>query len=404
MAMTARFKTYKNTTLSSFRMKVFFATRVRGFFMQLFNAKNHGIEFSYASDKVYETNSTFSKIKNIIGRSRLFDFLGIIQQIKGQQTECDMYGSFNRFLNVDKPYFIYVENPTALFHYRLSRNQSYLGHKRLTKLINDKHLKGLVFMSNACASTFETVCSPIREECFHTVIYPYIPENKNISLNAIDHKANSQTFNLLFIAQGSRFLSKGALEVVEAFKKLKGEKLNLRLRMITSINDVNKDLIASLQEIDGISINDFKYSFEELQAIYAESHLYVQPTSDDSFNITVLESLKSGLPIISSRLYAIPEMVIDGKNGFLCDPNYWFFDKSNIPNPKVWNNRKHTIYSGKTSPEITDFLVTKIKLLYNNRDLWRQMAYHSLNKASQPPFSTTHIAAQWKSLTNSILS
>ena len=134
--------------------------------MQLFNAKNHGIEFSYASDKVYETNSTFSKIKNIIGRSRLFDFLGIIQQIKGQQTECDMYGSFNRFLNVDKPYFIYVENPTALFHYRLSRNQSYLGHKRLTKLINDKHLKGLVFMSNACASTLKQYANQYERNVF----------------------------------------------------------------------------------------------------------------------------------------------------------------------------------------------------------------------------------------------
>lgn len=60
------------------------------------------------------------------------------------------------------------------------------------------------------------------------------------------------------------------------------------------------------------------------------STLLLHPTSDDSNSLTVLEAMKAGLPIISTKLYAIPEMVKDGVNGFLTEPKYAFFDNNNL--------------------------------------------------------------------------
>lgn len=124
----------------------------------------------------------------------------------------------------------------------------------------------------------------------------------------------------------------------------------------------------------------------------------LQPTSDDSFGLTILEGIKSGLPIIGSRLYAIPEIVEDGINGYLCDPHYWFFDENNIPNPKIWNNRRNTIYSGNKSDKIINFLVNAISKLNNNRDILEQMSLASFEKANKAPFDQTYTIDQWNEL------
>ncbi len=70
----------------------------------------------------YDLQSKRRRLLAQIAKTYLFDELGYIQQIKVRRKDGDLYGSFNRFLDADKPYFIYVENPTALFHYRLRRN------------------------------------------------------------------------------------------------------------------------------------------------------------------------------------------------------------------------------------------------------------------------------------------
>ena len=112
--------------------------------------------------------------------------------------------------------------------------------------------------------------------------------------------------------------------------------------------------------------------------------------------------MKSGLPVIGSTLYAIPEMVADGYNGFLTEPHYWFFDKNNIPNPAVWNHRKRTIYSGRLSKRIVDFLLDRISALYHDRDLLYTLSVNSWNKAKEGPFSEEYITAQWNELINMI--
>lgn len=207
---------------------------------------------------------------------------------------------------------------------------------------------------------------------------------------------------MLFIAQGLRFLSKGALEIIEAFTRLRTDGLNLSLTMVTSLQEVNKEIIDTIQHTGGITLYDFKFSFSEMQELYASHHILLIPSSDDSFNLTVLEAMKAGLPALASRLYAIPEMIADGENGYLTDPAWWFFDEHNILNHAVWNHRKETIYSGKKNERITQFLEEKIRLLYANRDLLKQLSLNSYQKAMTPPFSRDYIVNQWNELLNKI--
>src|SRR5699024_10119022 len=96
-------------------------------------------------------------------------------------------------------------------------------------------------------------------------------------------------------------------------------------------------------------------------------------------------------------LYAIPEMIKDGYNGYLHKPKWYFFDKNNNPNPKVWNHREETIYNTNTVDDnIIDFSVNNILKLNNNRNLLLQISLNALNTAKGEPFSSSYIKKQWE--------
>ena len=380
-------------------MRVYFATRLRSFFKHLLSSSDFRHDF--IGNETYDLQSKSRRLLASLAKTYLFDELGYIQRINVRDKDCDLYGSFNRFLKSDKPYFIYTENPTALYHYRLRRGVSFLGRRRIVSLLNDEQLRAIVFMSRACADSFDNVCAPLRKSCMTQVIYPYVPINKSVSCDFIKKRSLNPTFKLLFISQGVSFIPKAGLEVIEAFKYLRLH-YNILLHIITSVDDIDRQLLSEFRTIEGITVSDFKYSYPALEKVYASSHLLLQPTSQDSFGLTILEAMKSGLPVIATNLYAIPEMVEDGYNGYLTEPHYWFFDKNNIPNPSVWNHRKSTIYSGKISSRIVDFLVDKISLLYNDRALLQELSINSFNKANSAPFSEDYIVHQWNEFIDAI--
>ena len=48
-----------------------------------------------------------------------------------------------------------------------------------------------------------------------------------------------------------------------------------------------------------------------------KSDILIHPTYVDTFGVVVLEAIAHGLGIISTDLYALPEMVYDGVNGII---------------------------------------------------------------------------------------
>lgn len=376
-------------------LNIHFVTRVRGFFSHLLHNNDIIANITVPSNKVYEVNNKLIKVKNKIGRSWIFDLIGYIQILKCNDTYADIYASSNRFLHTKKPYFIYIENPTGLFHYQLKRVNNFFGRRTIQRELNSKKLCGLVFMSRACESTFETVCYRVPTHIHTAQIYPLVPLNRSINNTLIEEKCKQEELKLLFVSQGTFFRVKGGIEVLEAFDFLRKRGFNISLEIITKIHDLEPEIKSRILMTEGIILNDFNYSYPQLEVEYFKNHVLLSPTSMDSFSLTVLEAMKSGMVVIASRLYAIPEMVKEGINGYLCDPQFWFFDRNNIPNPKVWNHRKETVFSSQISSEIISFLCDKISLLYKDRILLTEMSIKSYSIASQPPFSEEYITKQW---------
>lgn len=385
-------KVYKNM--------IFVATKARGIFRCLFSSPVINAEFIYNSRSIYDSrnNSKIYKMLLKIFYSHIFDVFGVIQRIRVKNKVADLYWSYNRFLQTDKSYILYVEHPVALYHYRLLRGKSRIGKYKLQKYLNDSNLKAIVFQAKFSAETFEKLCGEYKG--IKKQIYPMICKNNYVDKKLIVVRCHAKVMKLLFVAQGSRFVSKSAPELLEAFKQLNemfGE--TLELTVLTAINEIDEKYIENTKYCNNICWRDYTLSSEEMSKLYADTTILIVVSSDDSLNAVALEAIKAGIPIIASKMSGFPEMIEEGVNGFMIEPKWWFFDQDNYPNPAVWNHRKDTIYSVKyIDDKIVHFIIDKVSLLVNDRELLTNMSLASYIKAHSAPFSEEYIVSQWNEL------
>lgn len=112
--------------------------------------------------------------------------------------------------------------------------------------------------------------------------------------------------------------NKHFMELLEAINELKNIGINCRLcicgdgpEKMNLIEYINNHKLSSLIKVFGKEKN--------VSDIYKDSKFYISFTEREGFPITYLEALAFGLPIISSNIPSIKEIVIDGYNGYLFD-------------------------------------------------------------------------------------
>jgi glycosyltransferase involved in cell wall biosynthesis len=117
----------------------------------------------------------------------------------------------------------------------------------------------------------------------------------------------SRPLKLLFV--GGDFKRKGGEVLVECFQRHFQERCELHLVTQTAVPPGPNLFV----------YNGVKPKSETLTRLFAEADLFVFPTLADCAPVAVTEALAASLPVISTRVGAIPESVQDGKTGLLVD-------------------------------------------------------------------------------------
>lgn len=137
--------------------------------------------------------------------------------------------------------------------------------------------------------------------------------------------ANKNKDKLNFITVGRFAEQKKGFDMVEKFcEDLKKRKINFLWRIVgknaSKILSENyiKNNFNHIKLIENIeNIEEKYYPNSNLITLYKSSDIYINLSRVESFGITFIESLASGVPIISFNTKGINELIINNKNGFL---------------------------------------------------------------------------------------
>jgi glycosyltransferase involved in cell wall biosynthesis len=117
---------------------------------------------------------------------------------------------------------------------------------------------------------------------------------------------------ILFV--GGDFQRKGGQLLLDWFLERGRERCELH--MVTRTPPVLAESVRGLHLYTGLDSND-----PRLIQLYRESHLFVLPTQADFSPIASIEAMATGLPVITTNVGGIEEIVEDGSQGFLIAPD-----------------------------------------------------------------------------------
>lgn len=125
-------------------------------------------------------------------------------------------------------------------------------------------------------------------------------------------EGRTQEVNLLFV--GTWFKRKGGDLLLEAFERLSKRYLNVRLTIVGEIPGTFKVKSAKLK----VRGYDFVPRERLMRDFFPKADIFILvPPKAEGLGFAVLEAMSFGIPVIVSDVCALPELVGDGKIGFV---------------------------------------------------------------------------------------
>jgi glycosyltransferase involved in cell wall biosynthesis len=152
---------------------------------------------------------------------------------------------------------------------------------------------------------------------------------------------DGKPFNILFM--GNVSFAKGFYDLILAYKKILEKhpevQLNFTGEIIRLDNERNiipeyfsgkikerflnstDEIIKFVNKARSYNANHLGFIEEEAKRrVLEDADIFVLPSYSEGFSCAVLEALAFGLPIVTTNVGALPEIVTDGENGFVIEP------------------------------------------------------------------------------------
>ena len=269
-----------------------------------------------------------------------------------------------------KPYVVEVDNPACLARYDM---EIFLKRKKLiTRFLSSRYCKKIICISEAAKKSMAVYFpKSVVDKC--QVVYPYVKINPVKKTENLD--------KLVLLCVNTKFYMKATGAVLEAFEVLNKNHQNLELWVVSNTPD---EYIQKYQSVNNIKFFPAKFNKQELyEKFYSQCDIFIQPSLQDSFGLVYLEVAASGKPIVTTDLYAIPEIVQDGKNGFLIKSPLYMYNSDYSLKPEYFPIRskdtEKDFYKNVNTTAMVPELVEKLGRLISDQSLRQRMGQASLD-------------------------
>ncbi len=293
------------------------------------------------------------------------NFTGNINAIPLKCNEDIIYSSGGLLIKSNKPWVTDVEHVYSLVGYQHNNSNIDEIKSKTVQHIKKSRCKILLWSYaslNSIKSFFGKQFEEIEDK--FEVVYPAMHiENEKIERKYRD------TVNFLYINRV--FWGKGGYEVLKAFDDISEEyDTSLTFRSNTP-SEIRKKFKNNMK----IKFIEAPVPRKEVLELYKNADVFVLPTLFDTFGFVYLEAMAYGLPIIASNIFAVPEIVEDGKNGLLITPEYSFFDENFLYKYSSCESLCNYAQKNAQMKLITDLKEKIIYLIENNNERLNYGAY-----------------------------
>jgi N-acetyl-alpha-D-glucosaminyl L-malate synthase BshA len=112
----------------------------------------------------------------------------------------------------------------------------------------------------------------------------------------------------------------------------------------------------------------FLGKLDQIAPLLAAADLFLLPSQSESFGLSALEALASGVPVVGTNAGGLPEVIRDGETGVLCSvgdvPGMAAASLNILRDPKRWAEMSKLASADARERFSRDAIVTKYESLY----------------------------------------
>ena len=129
-------------------------------------------------------------------------------------------------------------------------------------------------------------------------------------------KKKTENFGKFIVASHLR-TSKGIQDLIKAVSLLSSEAKKKMIIDIYGEGPIENELKELVESLELNTVFTFKGSTPQLPNLYKNYSFLLQPTYMECFSLSILESLASNVPVVTTPVGGNEEVVINGVNGFI---------------------------------------------------------------------------------------
>ena len=208
---------------------------------------------------------------------------------------------------------------------------------------------------------------------------------KRVNKSQIRKKLGLDSDDTLLIYVGRLHPIKGVRFLIEAMNILKNNEIEIKL-IIVGDGHHKRDLEMLIKNLELKNQVEFKgwIPHEIIPEYMAASDIFILPSLTEGFPNVCLEAMASGLPIITTKIDGMSEIIEDGKNGYLVSPKNPFQIAERLKD-LIHNKNLRKKFAKENKLKVKEYefnsIVNDIETVY--LDIFHRLEYASAGRENQ---------------------